>query len=85
MKIVIIIFIIAILGALFSAFIGMNKGVREGSDKMFKSLSTRVGLSVFLFILLMFSGYMGWIKPNGVNLDQRPHVEKPATSISTVK
>lgn len=64
MKIVIIVLIIAILGALLSAFTGMNKGGKEGSDKMFKSLATRVGLSIFLFLLILFSGYMGWIEPN---------------------
>jgi ABC-type multidrug transport system permease subunit len=33
---------------------------------MFKSLRTRISLSVFLFILLMFASFMGWIEPNNV-------------------
>jgi hypothetical protein len=56
--------IVVILFSLGSALIGMVKGGKEGSDKMFKSLRLRISLSVFLFVLLMFSGYMGWIEPN---------------------
>ncbi|MBT6328104.1 MAG: DUF2909 family protein, partial [Candidatus Thioglobus sp.] len=40
-----------------------------GSDKMFKSLVTRVSLSVLLFLLVLFAGYMGWIEPNVVMVD----------------
>jgi len=56
--------IVVILFSLGSALIGMVKGGKEGSDKMFKSLRLRISLSVFLFVLLMFSSYMGWIEPN---------------------
>jgi hypothetical protein len=33
---------------------------------MFKSLRLRISLSVFLFIMLMFASFMGWIEPNNV-------------------
>jgi hypothetical protein len=66
---VIILIIIAILVALGFGLIGMVKGGKEGSDKMFKSLVTRVSLSVLLFILVLFSGYMGWIEPNIIMVD----------------
>jgi hypothetical protein len=36
---------------------------------MFRSLVVRVALSLFLFGLLMLSGYMGWIEPNVVIMD----------------
>ncbi|MGE4594287.1 MAG: twin transmembrane helix small protein [Gammaproteobacteria bacterium] len=64
MSYLVIAIIIVILFSLGSAVIGMVKGGKEGSDKMFKSLRIRIGLSVFLFVLLMFSGFMGWIEPN---------------------
>ncbi len=80
MKIVVIILIIAILIALFSSFIGLNIGGKKGSDRMFKSLATRVGLSVLLFVLLMFSGYMGWIKPNPTNFHVQP---APSANVSS--
>ncbi len=72
---VIILIIIAILVALGFGLIGMVKGGKEGSDKMFKSLVTRVSLSVLLFILVIFSGYMGWIEPNMIMVDA-PIVQK---------
>jgi len=64
MSYIVIAIIVIILFSLGSAVIGMVKGGKEGSDKMFKSLRIRIGLSVFLFALLMFSGFMGWIEPN---------------------
>ena len=75
-KVVIVLIIIAILVALGFGLIGMVKGGKEGSDKMFKSLVTRVSLSVFLFLLVLFAGYMGWIKPNVMMIDA-PSVQTP--------
>ncbi|MEO1940162.1 twin transmembrane helix small protein [Candidatus Thioglobus sp.] len=76
-EIVVVIIIVAILVALGFGLIGMVKGGREGSDKMFKSLVTRVTLSVLLFLLVLFSGYMGWIEPNVVMVDA-PVAQSPA-------
>ncbi len=73
----IVIIIIAILVALGFGLIGMVKGGKQGSDKMFKSLVTRVSLSVFLFLLVLFAGLMGWITPNHVALDA-PQAQTPA-------
>jgi len=64
MSYIVIAIIVVILFSLGSALIGMVKGGTEGSEKMFKSLRIRIGLSVFLFALLMLSGFMGWIEPN---------------------
>lgn len=63
------IIIIAILVALGFGLVGVVKGGKQGSDKLFKSLVIRVALSVFLFLLVLFAGYMGWITPNTVILD----------------
>lgn len=68
-EVLIVIVIIAILAALGFGLIGMLRGGRQGSDKMFKSLVTRVALSVALFVFVMFAGYMGWIEPNGIMID----------------
>ncbi len=75
-EVLIVIVIIAILVALGFGLIGMLKGGKQGSDKMFKSLVTRVALSVALFIFVMFAGVMGWIKPNGMMIDA-PAVHQP--------
>ena len=65
-------FVIAIIVLIFfflgAAIIGLLKGGREGSDKMFKALRMRIILSVFLFIFLLFANYIGWIEPNNFNL-----------------
>ncbi len=75
-EVLIVIVIIAILVALGFGLMGMLKGGKQGSDKMFKSLVTRVALSVMLFIFVMFAGAMGWIKPNGMMVDA-PIVQQP--------
>ncbi|MBT68180.1 MAG: hypothetical protein CMO25_02115 [Thiotrichales bacterium] len=64
MNIVIIAIVIIIFFALGWALLGMLRGGSKGSDKMYKALRLRIGMSVFLFILLMFASYMGWIQPN---------------------
>ncbi len=74
--VVAVIIIIAILIALGVGLIGMVRGGKAGSDKMFKSLVVRVSLSVLLFVLVMFAGYMGWITPNAVLVDA-PTVQAP--------
>ena len=65
-------FVIAIIVLMFfflgAAVIGLLKGGREGSDKMFKALRMRIILSVFLFVFLLFANYIGWIEPNNFNL-----------------
>ncbi|CAC9624686.1 hypothetical protein [uncultured Gammaproteobacteria bacterium] len=72
----IVIVIIAILVALGFGLIGMVKGGQQGSDKMFKSLVTRVTLSIVLFLFVIFAGYMGWIQPNTVILDAPSMMQK---------
>ena len=66
MDIIVIAIIIVILFSLGSALVGMLRGGKKGSDKMFKSLRARISLSVFLFVFLMFASFMGWIEPNSV-------------------
>ena len=66
MNIIIIAILVVILFSLGSALVGMLRGGAKGSDKMFKALRTRISLSVFLFILLMFASFMSWIEPNNV-------------------
>ena len=65
-------FVIAILVLIFfflgSAVIGLLKGGKAGSDKMFKALRVRIILSVFLFIFLLVASQVGWIEPNNFNL-----------------
>ena len=58
-EVVIVIIIIAILVALGFGLIGMVKGGKQGSDKMFKSLVSRVTLSVFFIFIGYVCGLYG--------------------------
>ena len=60
MRIVVIIFLIAILGSLGSAMYYMVTE-RNGGKRMARALAIRVGLSLSLFLLLMAAYYFGLI------------------------
>jgi len=60
MRIVIILFIVAILGSMGSALYYMVTD-RSGGNRMIRALALRVGLSVSLFLLLMAGFYFGLI------------------------
>ena len=64
-KIVILSLLFIVLISLGSALIAMAKG--DKSDKMLKSLTWRIGLSVCIFILLLIGQAMGFITPHGLS------------------
>ena len=66
MNLIVLALVLVIFFSLGSALIGLLRGGKQGSDKMFKALRMRISLSVFLFILLMFASFMGWIEPNNI-------------------
>ena len=60
MRIVVILFLIAIVGSLGSALYYMVTD-RDGGQRMFRALAIRVGLSVTRFLMLMAGYYFGLI------------------------
>ena len=72
MKFVILIAFIGILGALAAAgFFMLRKGRGDRrSPNMARALAVRVGVSVALFLIVLFSWWMGWIQPTGVPLSR---------------
>ena len=68
MKIVMVVMLLLVLGALASAGVFMlrkgNPNDRRGL--MARALAVRVGLSVALFLFILLSWYMGWVKPTGL-------------------
>ena len=69
MKIVIIVALIAIVGALGLAGRAMLKDGRNGapkSNRMVRALAWRVGLSVALFLFILLANHLGWIQPTGI-------------------
>jgi hypothetical protein len=65
MKIVVILFLIAIVASLGSALFYMVRD-KGGSTRTVRSLTIRVGLSVGLFLMLMVSYYFGLIPQQGL-------------------
>jgi Protein of unknown function (DUF2909) len=73
MKIVMVLMLVAVLGALASAGVFMMRRGREGekrSNHMARALAVRVALSVALFLFVLLSWYMGWVKPTGLPTGQ---------------
>jgi hypothetical protein len=66
MKALIALFFIFIIYSLGSALYYMMKD-GDGSKRMVKALTMRVGFSIALFLFVIFSFWMGWIKPTGVS------------------
>ena len=64
-KIIIVLFLFAIIGSLFSGlfFLMRDKGA---SERTVKALTIRVSLSVLLFILLMIGFATGVLQPHGI-------------------
>ncbi|MGH6623986.1 MAG: twin transmembrane helix small protein [Burkholderiaceae bacterium] len=62
MRIIIVIAFVGILIALGSALIFLIRD-RGTTDRMLHALMWRVGLSVALFLFILFSYWMGWIEP----------------------
>ena len=70
MKIVMVLLMVAVLVALASAGVFMLRKGSQGGDRrsknMARALAVRVGLSVALFLFILLSWYMGWVKPTGI-------------------
>jgi Protein of unknown function (DUF2909) len=68
MKIVIVLALVAIVAALGGAGMFMLKrGASQGrQDRMAWALALRVGLSVALFLFVLVSYQLGWIRPTGL-------------------
>ena len=66
-KIIIVVFLIAILVALFS---GLNYLVKDPSGRdnrrVLRSLTWRVAIQVALIVFLVLAYLLGWIRPHGV-------------------
>ena len=67
-KIVILIALLVIMGSLGSALYYLLKD-RERSPRTVKALTTRIGVSLGLFVLLIAAFASGLIKPHGLRPD----------------
>jgi hypothetical protein len=64
-----VLMLLAVLGALASAgFFMVSKSDDAGQrdQRMARALALRVGLSVALFLFILFAWWMGWVRPGGL-------------------
>lgn len=69
MKFVIVVALIAVLGALASAGMFMLRKSDDGARRdarMARALAVRVALSVALFLFILLAWKLGWIVPSGL-------------------
>lgn len=64
-KVIVVLMLLAIVGSLFSALWFMYRDRGQG-ERVAKSLTMRIGLSITLFLLLMAGFYFGIIPPMGI-------------------
>jgi hypothetical protein len=64
-KLIVILVFLLILFNLGSALVYMLKDGGQG-DRVARSLTWRIGLSVGAFLLLMLAFWLGWIEPHGI-------------------
>jgi len=65
-KIIIVAMLFIVVGSLASAMFHLVKGEGQASEKVLKSLTWRIGLSVLIFILLLVGQSMGLIAPHSL-------------------
>ncbi len=65
-KAIILALLLVVIFSLGQALWFMIKQDDNNSGKMLKSLTWRIGLSVFIFILLLIGQAVGWIHPHGL-------------------
>ena len=74
MKILVALAFVAILGSLAAALVYMMRSPPTDTNReplpkkggMATALALRVGFSILLFLLVLLSWKMGWIKPTGI-------------------
>jgi hypothetical protein len=71
MKTVLVLMLLAVLGALAGAgfFMLRKRDAQDGPGRdnaMARALALRVALSIAAFLLVLLAWWMGWIKPTGI-------------------
>lgn len=65
MQLIVIVAFLGILVSLASAFIYLMRD-KGGTNRTVNALTVRVGLSIALFLFILFAHHMGWIHSTGV-------------------
>jgi len=65
MRVIVILAFIGILASLASALVFLMKDQGK-TNRTVNALTVRIGLSVVLFLFVLFANYMGWIQSTGL-------------------
>lgn len=65
MRIVVILAFVGILGSLASALIYLMRD-KGDSNRTVNALTVRIGVSIALFLFVLFAHHMGWIHSTGI-------------------
>ncbi|SAI18976.1 Protein of uncharacterised function (DUF2909) [Bordetella ansorpii] len=65
MRIIVVVAFIGILVSLGSALVYLMKD-KGGTNRTVNALTVRIGLSVALFLFVLFAHHMGWIESTGI-------------------
>jgi len=65
MKIIVMLAFLGILGSLASALVYLMRD-KGGTNRTVNALTVRIGLSIALFLFVLFAHHMGWIQSTGV-------------------
>jgi len=65
MRILVILAFVGILGSLASALVYLMKD-KGTTNRTVNALTVRIGLSVALFLFVLFAHHMGWIQSTGL-------------------
>ncbi|GAA4324851.1 twin transmembrane helix small protein [Pigmentiphaga soli] len=65
MRIIVALAFLGILGSLGSALVFMMKD-KSKTNRTVNALTARIGLSVVLFLFVLFAHWMGWIDSTGI-------------------
>jgi cytochrome b subunit of formate dehydrogenase len=73
MKTIMVLMLAAVLVALAAAGVFMLRKPGDGektNKHMARALALRVALSVALFLFILLSWYMGWVRPSGLPISR---------------
>ncbi len=66
MRIIIGLIFVVILGSLASAFFYLMRD-KGTTNRTVNALTVRIGLSIALFLFVLFAHHMGWIEATGIH------------------
>lgn len=65
MQIIVMLAFLGILASLASALVYLMRD-KGGTNRTVNALTVRVGLSIALFLFILFAHHMGWIESTGI-------------------